>query len=393
MHGTALLGRGAKTDIVDLPSAVEPVRMVAIVPVSTGDTDRDGFLRHADLQFDLKNPRTPDRDFASEDDVLEYLTKYCDVDELVTSILSSNWVDYEPLIVQRKTNIVLEGNRRLAALRLLTNPATREKLGYRLPNDGGIPQLPNEVRVRWVNDRTEARSFIAFKHINGPFKWDALAKAKYAATWLDEGVPAETVARQIGDTHNTVLRMVNGWRVLEQAMAESFDISDITARRFNFSHLYTALARPSAREFLGLSDDPNVPLAANPIPKANVEQLVQLMGWLFGQESRGQRHVIKSQNPDLNRLVKVLGSKNARAVLMTTRDFARAVEVVEPGSSRFEESLIGAASMTEKALGLVGHFEPAQQPELMVTLKVLATTVRDLRDLMTKRSATEEAEL
>jgi len=64
---------------------------------------------------------------------------------------------------------------------LLTDLAIRERLGYKLPNDGSIPDLPEEVRVRWVDDRAEARSFIAFKHINGPFKWDALAKAKYAA--------------------------------------------------------------------------------------------------------------------------------------------------------------------------------------------------------------------
>ncbi|MEZ5284996.1 MAG: hypothetical protein R2712_09350 [Vicinamibacterales bacterium] len=29
----------------------------------------------------------------------------------------------------------------------------------------------------------QAREFIGFKHINGPHKWDAIAKARFAANW------------------------------------------------------------------------------------------------------------------------------------------------------------------------------------------------------------------
>jgi len=190
-----------------------------------------------------------------------------------------------------------------------------------------------------------------------------------------------------------VLRLVNGWRVLEQATKDGFDVDDITARRFNFSHLYTALARPNTRVFLGLPEEPNSQLPKNPVPKDNTKQLEELMGWLFGQTKQGRQHVIKSQNPDLNRLVKVLGSKSARLVLASTKDFARAVELVEPASSRFEESLAGAASMAEKTLGLVSYYNPSEQPTLMDTVKGLATTVRNLRDLMRKKAVDGDDDL
>jgi hypothetical protein len=280
---------------------------------------------------------------------------------------------------------VLEGNRRLAALRLLSDGPARKRLAYKIPNDESTPDLPDEVRLRWVEDRSEARAFIAFKHINGPFKWDALAKAKYAAQWLDEGAELDKVSKQIGDTHNTVLRLVNGWRVLDQAHKNGFDVDDITATRFNFSHLYTALARPNARNFLALPEDPNGVLPKDPVPKANVDQLEELMGWLYGQSKQGRQHVIKSQNPDLNRLVKVLGSKQAKQVLRSTKDFVRAFEIVEPASTRFEEALAGAANIAEKALGLVSHYDPTEQPTLMDTVKGLASTVRALRDQMRKK--------
>ena len=233
--------------------------VAAVQPSQRGANE--SFVKHSLLHFDQNNPRSGDRAFPKENDVLKFLIQYADVDELVTSMQSAGWVNFEPMIVQRKTNIVLEGNRRLAALRLLSDEATRTRAAYKVPNDGTVPTLPEEIRVRWVADRGEGRAFIAFKHINGPFKWDALAKAKYAAQWLEDDKDIDNVSRQIGDTHNTVLRLVNGWRVLEQAHAEGFDADDITARRFNFSHLYTALARPNTRTFLGLAENPKRPSA------------------------------------------------------------------------------------------------------------------------------------
>jgi hypothetical protein len=84
------------------------------------------------------------------------------------------------------------------------------------------------VRIRWVDNRAEARAFIGFKHINGPFKWDALAKAKYAAQWLDDGGDISTISRTLGDNHNTVRRLVNGWFVLQQALEDGFDLDQIS---------------------------------------------------------------------------------------------------------------------------------------------------------------------
>jgi hypothetical protein len=359
-------------------------------PAEKKEPASDYFEAHDSLHFDRNNPRSGEREFSNEDEVLKFLILNADVDELVTSMQSAGWVDFEPLIAEEKTGVVLEGNRRLAALRLLTDEGTRNRLGYKIPNDGSIPKLPEKVRVRWVANRNEARAFIAFKHINGPFKWDALAKAKYAAQWLEDKDDLNSVSKQIGDTHNTVLRLVNGYRVLDEAIEDGFDFNDITGRRFNFSHLYTALARPNTRAFLGLPEDPNSLLKKRPVPKANRDKLAELMGWLFGQAKLGRQHVVKSQNPDLNHLVKILGSSQATAVLRSTKDFVRAFEIVEPASTRFEESVLGATNIAEKALGLVSHFDPPKQPTLLDTVLGLANTVRALRDQMRRKSEKDE---
>ena len=90
-----------------------------------------------------------------------------------------------------------------------------------------------EVSVYRVRDRESARAFIGFKHINGPAKWDAYAKAKFAAEWYRagqvDGVGLEEIAAAIGDRHDTVKRMVSAIYVLEQAREnELFDIEDRT---------------------------------------------------------------------------------------------------------------------------------------------------------------------
>jgi hypothetical protein len=103
---------------------------------------------------------------------------------------------------------VLEGNRRLAAIRILQNPDLAKGTGIT------VPELTKEVRdsleqvtVYAVANPEQARDFIGFKHINGPHKWDGLAKARFAADWCrkekDNGLTLEKIAQRLGDRHDT----------------------------------------------------------------------------------------------------------------------------------------------------------------------------------------------
>jgi len=249
----------------------------------------------AELRIDLKNPRVPEEEFSSETEAISYLIDHADVNELVQSIGRSGWLDFEPLIVLKpEGNTVIEGNRRLAALRLLGDPVLRDELRFRLPDRIGEGlKLPKEVRVFYVDNRAEARDFIGFKHINGAFKWDSFAKAKYAEDWLtdDPTASVKDVSERLGDSHNTVLRLVNGYRVLRQAEKLGFSTQDVTVRRgFSFSHLYTALPSPAVRHFLGINAETGDLLGENPVPEDHHEVLLQYLTWLYGQRGRGAVH-------------------------------------------------------------------------------------------------------
>lgn len=340
---------------------------------------KDTFARPQDLHLDLMNPRVPDESFETEESVLEYLLENADVDELIQSIASSGWLDYEPLIVLDQGDIVLEGNRRLAALRLIEDPGLRERLSVELPAVISPEAIPETIRIRKVNSRQEARDFIGFKHINGPFKWDALAKAKYAAEWFREGGDIAQISRRLGDNHNTVSRLVNGWNVLHQSLAQGFEREHTTKKSFPFSHLYTALARPNVRKYLGLpEDDVSAVLQPNPVPPAKVHELQLFMSWLYGQKN--QPTVIGSQNPDLNRLVDVLGNENARTMLETTRDLKLAYSQVEDKTLQFSRSLMLTIKDAEDTLKLVGNFDG--RADLMSAGDNLRRTVLSLHGAM-----------
>lgn len=343
--------------------------------------------RHpSDLLLDRRNPRMPDETFADEEAAIEYLEANAALDELIDSITSSGWMDYEPLIVLKRDqllgldNVVIEGNRRLAVLRILGNPDLARRLHVDLPRTMHENSVPDKVRVWLVGSRAEARDFIGFKHINGAFKWDSFAKAKYAAEWLEEEPDIDAVSRRLGDTHNTVVRLVNGYRVLRQSERQGFERARIPGK-FSFSHLYTAMTRPTIREFIGLQESGAL-LPEDPIPDEKAPDLNQLMVWLYGQDDIPA--AIKSQNPDLKRLAAVLKSNVATAMLVQRPNLTAAFETVEDKPARFASELTALLDQSKTVSSLIGNYDG--DVELLEIASSTLRTVRSIHNSMSEES-------
>ncbi len=327
----------------------------------------------AQLSFDTENPRySSDKGLPHETDeqIVVFLHETSDLGELLQSISTSGYVDIEPLIVMGQGDqlIVLEGNRRLAALRVLTDPELAARCNITPPpiTPGKEHTLQN-VSVYRVNERNDARDFIGFKHINGAHRWDSIAKARYAAAWLDEerakgadGLRLPEIARRMGDRHSTLHRMVNGYYVLKQAEDQRlFDVEDREkGKQFAFSHLYTALTRPGFRKYLGLSDETrSAEPKENPIPSDNLEELQRVMVWLFGSDSDDLPAVIRSQNPHIKQLSEVLDHPKARKIMLESSDLSRAYAEVDSPLRQFERRLVQAHGATEDSLQKVSSYD------------------------------------
>jgi hypothetical protein len=345
------------------------------------------------LEFDPANPRLAEDDIKNptESQIIIALAEMADLSEIVESIAANGYIDIEPIIAQRIGDRwrVLEGNRRLVAIRILQSPALAKGTGISVPDisPANLKTL-KEVSVYAVSNPDQAREYIGFKHINGPHKWDAVAKARFAANWYrkekDKGMTIEKIARRLGDGHDTVVRLVNGMFVLDQAKdAKIYDVADrYPGKRFAFSHLYTALTRPGYRDFLGLPDEwrANDP-TPNPVPKKNLENLKLLLVWLYGSKSDQVKPVIQSQNPDIKNLAAVLSNPRARTMMMSRNDLREAHAQIERKGARFEGALINAKQEAETAMSQIIGYD-AEDSTLLEIGKDLRDTSEQLYDSM-----------
>jgi len=314
-----------------------------------------------DLHLDWKNPRLAEfgiTDRTGERDILEVLWENMAVEEIVLSMVAHGFFDTEPLITTKEDGeeVVLEGNRRLAAAKIILDPGIVEgKLDpevLRRINQGlrtGLSALP----VIRVSNREEAWRFIGFKHINGPAKWNSFAKAQHIAqVHKDYGIALNEIAFQVGDTHNTVQKLFQGMMVVEEAeKMKVFDREDVKRGRLYFSHLYTALQYDGFRNFLDVAEASFEKL--EPVPKSKKDDLGQLLTWLYGSKKRDIEPLIRSQNPDLARLERVVSHPQALAALRAGARLEVAYEESLPKDKVFEDSLYAAKNNLQKAWSYV----------------------------------------
>ena len=357
------------------------------------------------LRLDRGNPRLVGEGAdASDEWIIARLYRSAELDELLQSISENGYLDIEPLVVlpesDGETLTVLEGNRRLATLRLLREPelvsriASRDKLRITVPEvEENVRTTFDRVSVYPVASRERARAFIGFKHINGPAKWDAYAKARFAADWYraaqSEGVGLEQIATAIGDRHDTVKRMVSAIYVLEQARENGlFEIEDRHTRKFNFSHLYTALSRSQYMEYLGLEaawarHDPR----PDQVPGEKIDRLKQVLVWIYGSKTDGVEPVVRTQNPDIKRLGEVLANAEGRHVLEQGRSLDEAHASTESADTRFTASLLRARDGIRDAAGSLRAYDGKDQ-----SLLDIADDVRETAEVVHSRMAKKRRE-
>ncbi len=343
------------------------------------------------LDFDENNPRfTPDKrpEGTGDSAVISRLAASADLSELIQSISTSGYINIEPLIVIERNGrlAVLEGNRRLAAVKVLRDPELAKAARISVPpmEEAQQATLGSLLAYR-VAAEDDARDLIGFKHINGPQPWDAFAKARFAARWLDDehrkeanGQPhlsLQQIAGRMGDQHMTMHRMVAALYVLDQAEHNDlYDIGDRKKKSFSFSHLYTGLSYEEFTNYLGMdrpdrTADPN----RDPVPPEKFDQLRNVLIWLYGSKDRDIEPAVKSQNPDLGRLRDVLGSPAAVAILAERNNLDEAVITATPADVRFQKHLITANAELAHAVSTLEGFDALGQPELQ---KIAETAVK-----------------
>ncbi len=309
------------------------------------------------LRFDIENPRLVEfgvQTKLNEDDLVRLLSETMAVDEIILSLVTSGYFPNDPLLAikQKEFYTVIEGNRRLAALKIITSydkfkdcyPKSLPKPSKTLINS--LEKIPVFVE----NSRESSWQYIGFKHVNGAAKWSSFAKAEYIAKiHNDFKIPLEEIALHIGDSNKTVDKLYQALMVIEQAeKSKTFNRENVYSSRLYFSHLYTGLQYEGIRKYVGLKN-----LSDTHSPVRNIKELVEVLEWMYGNKRENIKPVINSQNPDLRNLDQVVQHRHSIQILRSTRDLNAALESSQPDEYKFFESLSNVKMELYKSLQYV----------------------------------------
>ena len=291
------------------------------------------------LRLDDENPRLPlDIDLASNptSQLLKEFYRRYNLVELARSIVDKGFTPRHAealLVVEDPSNehlyIVVEGNRRLATLKLLTDRGSREAAGVSGSEwedlaERALTQDLTQIPVIVCPNRKSLDAYLGFRHITGPKPWRPEAKARFIAKLLRDGESVGEVARHIGSNHRTVRRFAEAFAIYQQAFEANMPLDEVEAA---FGVFYNALDREGIRAYLGLGPQSDiVSLPEAPINSDNIDELRELIGLLYGDSSRNLARVIK-ESRELRKLSEVLANELARANLIRDRDLERAWRV------------------------------------------------------------------
>lgn len=355
------------------------------------------YIESANLVFDSENPRMVEFGVNqySEEQLINLLWKEMAVEELVMSILALGFFDHEPLYVMRREDgklIVLEGNRRLAAIRSILNPAIvkgdrMRKFEARITLDLKN-KLESNIPVIVLNSRQEAWRLLGFKHVNGPAKWGSYAKAKYIVDIHRKfNISLEQIAEQIGDTNKTVSKLYQGIMVIEQAeQFAEFSMDDIKTPRLYFSHLYTALGYEKFRAYIGITEGSDI---NTPVPPEKHRRLQEVMDWIYGSKKRGVEPLVRTQNPDLKRFVGILDNTQSVAALRMGRSLEIAFDLSVEASVALQECMVEAKIALEKLSSKLSGYDGNEG--LLKQAGTIANLADEIYDRMEKMKTEKES--
>ena len=304
------------------------------------------------LHFDPDNPRLPSTiDKTDEAKVFSWMLTDAMLTELMTSIGAAGYFPAEPLIAHKvgENYEVIEGNRRLAAVRLLRNPelATSRKKAVAIVAENAT-EKPEYLPVIVYPDRSAVLAYLGYRHVTGIKEWNPLAKAKYLKDLYQLHIDKEgegvysTLAKLIGSRADYAARLLTSLSVYEHiANNDFYDISGVSEDSIGFSVLTTALNYSNIKEFVGIE---KYSFEGHSLSDSNLKDLT---AWLFEKNTEGKTRLGESRNlKDLN---KVVGSEKALESFKEGYTLADAALYTDAADEAFHAFLLEAKKKLKEA--------------------------------------------
>ena len=343
-----------------------------------------------DLYLDVKNPRLArhqaDADL-SQEEVLDLMRDWV-LEELAVSYLESGFWTHEALLVVKETLygqlhlVVIEGNRRLAALKYLYDADQGKDVPQRwktLVENTQVPEkLFNRIPYIQIDSREEIESFLGFRHVTGIKQWPPEQKAQYITKLIDErGMGYEEVMRKIGSTTPTVRQHYISYRLLLQ-MEDSLEDFSVEYAKHRFSVMYLSLRTQGVQTYLNIDISADPETAQVPVPKTHLNALAKFALWLFGNQQQPPLFTDSRRVDDFGRIL-----ENPQVVQYLEENkrpnFDHAFQLTGGDESEIVRLFNEAATNVQLALSRVHHYKDSE--DIQQAIRRLGIDVQQLLNI------------
>lgn len=353
------------------------------------------------LDLDIKNPRLPrSLQRQHEKEIIGFLIDHASITELMESICANGYFPGEPLIVipDNERYVVIEGNRRSAALKLLHDPslAKNQKNKILAISSGNDCKKPSEVPCLIAKDRNEVQKFLGFRHITGVKSWKALEKARYLqhlkeSLFQNNGDSlslteiSKELASIIGSRSDYVRRVLIAYDIFEKIEDQSFfKIPGLDDTTFFFTNLVDSLNRPAIAKYIGIDFESNI----DPLNNLNMRHLSDWCHWLF-EKTPENRTRVKGISKELTSLAKVIDNEKAmRAFKDRKISLEEAVMLTDDVEDLFFNSIVRAKNNMYEAKAVTTKLE-SFYTGLREDLREIAGVCREINDIQANKQKDE----
>lgn len=351
-----------------------------------------------DLYFDPENPRFASYDYANiredKDTILKTMIEDESVIDLVQSIGSQGFFPGEPLLIcpiENESNkfYVVEGNRRLAALKILSGQVDNLLKPTMKEIVATSQHRPSEIPCLKYPRREDILDYLGYRHITGVKAWGALEKAMYLGQLERKnkeslGLTGDDLyrflAKQIGSTLPAVKKSLTALNVYNKAWEAGkhnsfFSISGLLPQHIKFGVLYTALNYQHICSYIGLSSSDDLEQE-----DFNNENGKDLFTWLFYVNPETKKTIV-GESRNLSRLDAVLGNEKSRVKFVESLDLDLAYNLSKGPEDAFNISLFNLKKYANEFMDMIENENKNRKDNLQTI-----TCDRDQQEMVYKIS-------
>ncbi|MEE1058870.1 MAG: AAA family ATPase [Treponema sp.] len=254
------------------------------------------------------------------------------IQDLLDSFKTNGYLPVDQIQVKKiegtESYLVLEGNRRTAALKILKELYENESIDLQKFDIEFLKAIPVVV-YSGADDEVQQFIVMGLKHISGNKKWGEWNQAQLVKKLYDSGsMDEETICSSIGIDKTSLRRNLRALSLIDQYKASDYGDQFTTSLYPVFRELIT---------YTGIKDwldwDENLKIANN---RLHVEQLFSLLSTdneIDDNDTKKILHPAITKREEVRTLSKFIDDDNAMNVLVKTRDIASAFSISKAGSA------------------------------------------------------------